>query len=82
LTAVIAGIGMNFAWASRLDPNIEDTLLAASVEGLVHEDYRVLSMLVTWLEIHGAWNNADRLTALASHHSSVQVRAFWSGVAI
>jgi hypothetical protein len=82
LTAAMAGIGMNFAGAPSLDPNIEDTLLAASVEGLVHEDFRVLSMLVTWLEVHGAWINADRLTALASHHPSVRVRAFWSGVAI
>lgn len=82
LTAAMAGIGMNFAAAPSLDPNIEDTLLAASVEGLVHDDFRVLAVLMTWLEVHVAWINADRLTALASHHPSVRVRAFWSAVAI
>ncbi len=43
---------------------------------------RVLAMLVTWLEVHVAWINVDRLTALAGHHPSVRMRAFWSAVAI
>ncbi|MDP1832890.1 MAG: hypothetical protein Q8K67_12585 [Geothrix sp.] len=80
LTAAMVGIGMNFASPPSPDPNIEDTLLAASVEGLDHEDYRVLSVLVSWLEIHAAWINADRMTTLTSRHSSDRVRAFWSAV--
>ena len=80
LTAAMVGIGMNFAASPSPNPNIEDTLLAASVEGLEHEDYRVLSVLVSWLEIHAAWINADRMTTLVSRQSSGRVRAFWSAV--
>ena len=80
LTAAMVGIGMNFAAPPSPDPNIEDTLLAASLEGLDHEDFRVLSVLMSWLEIHAAWINADRLTALASQQTSARVRAFWSAV--
>lgn len=80
LTAAMVGIGMNFAAPPAPNPNIEDTLLAASVEGLDHEDFRVLSVLVSWLDIHAAWVNADRMTTLASQPSSDRVRAFWSAV--
>jgi hypothetical protein len=81
LTAALVGIGMAFAGEGLPDPNIEDTLLAASVEGLERRDFRVLSVLMTWLGIHSAWVNADRLTALVGQHSSGRVRAFWSAVA-
>ncbi len=80
LTAAMVGIGMNFAAPPAPNPNIEDTLLAASVEGLDHEDFRVLSVLVSWLDIHAAWINADRMTTLAARHPSGRVRAFWSAV--
>ena len=80
LTAAMVGIGMNFAAPPAPNPNIEDTLLAASVEGLDHEDFRLLSVLVSWLEIHAAWINADRMTTLASQQSSDRLQAFWSAV--
>jgi len=35
----------------------EDTLLAASVEGMERDDLRVLAVLVTWLGIHHPWIN-------------------------
>ena len=77
----LVGIGMAFANESAANPNIEDTLLAASVEGMERDDLRVLAILVTWLEVHAAWINADRLTALVSQHPGERVRAFWSAVA-
>lgn len=80
LTAAMVGIGMNFAAPPAPNPNIEDTLLAASVEGLDHEDFRVLSVLVSWLDIHAAWINVDRMTTLASQPSSDRMQAFWSAV--
>jgi len=46
------------------------------------EDFRVLSILVTWLEVHSAWLNADRLTQLVLKHESIRVRLFWSAVAV
>jgi hypothetical protein len=80
LTAAMVGIGMNFAGPAAPNANIEDTLLAASVEGLDHEDYRVLSVLVTWLDSHAPLINADRMTALVARQTSTRVRAFWSAV--
>lgn len=78
LTCAMAGIGMVFAVEPAEEPNIEDTLLAASVEAMVGDDLRVLSVLVTWLAEHHAWLNADRLVRLVSDHSERRVRAFWS----
>jgi hypothetical protein len=81
LTAALVGIGINLTAAPAPDPNLEDIVLAASVEGMERGDLRVLSLLVTWLDVHAAWLNADRLTALVRAHPSPRVRAFWSAVA-
>ena len=45
LTADMVGIGMLFAARPSSEPNIEDTLVYASIEGMDGEDYRVLSIL-------------------------------------
>jgi hypothetical protein len=81
LTSQLVGIGMNFAAPPAPDPNIEDTILFASIEGMEKLDLRVLTMLTTWFGIHAAWVNADRLTTLATIQSSARVRAFWSALA-
>ena len=81
LTAAMVGIGMNFAADAAGEPNIEDTLLAASEEGMERDDLRVLAVLVTWLQIHHPWVNADRLTRAVRTHSSSRVRCFWAAVA-
>ncbi len=81
LTRAMAGIGMRFAAKPSPCPNIEDTLLAASVESMEHDDLRVLSMLVTWLQIHHARINADRLIRTISSEQSPRVRAFWAATA-
>ena len=81
LTSQLVGIGMNFAGAPAHDPNIEDSILFASIEGMEKGDLRVLAILVTWFGIHAPWVNADRLTTLARAQSSARVRAFWSAVA-
>lgn len=81
LTSQLVGIGMNFAAPPVHDPNIEDSILFASIEGMEKQDLRVLAMLVTWFGIHAPWVNADRLTTLARAQSSARVRAFWSALA-
>lgn len=81
LTSAMVGIGMNFAASAAHDPNIEDTIFAASVEVMDHDDLRTLSILVKWLEVHLQWVNADRLTRLVSSLASPRVRAFWSAIA-
>jgi hypothetical protein len=81
LTANLVGIGMLVGGEGSRDPNIEDTLVAASVEGLERDDLRVLAVLVTWFGIHAAHVNADRLTQLVALQESKRARAFWSALA-
>lgn len=81
LTRAMAGIGMRFAAKPAEEPNIEDTLLAASIEGMEHDDLRVLSVLVTWLGVHCSGIDADRLFRVVSSQGSPRVRAFWAAVA-
>lgn len=81
LTQALISIGINLAGVTpEIDSNIEDTLIAASIEGMENDDLRVLSLLVTWIEIHHSWINADRVTILAKKQST-RVKAFWSAVA-
>ncbi len=80
LTAAMVGIGMNFAAEPAVQPNIEDTLLSASVEGMEGDDLRVLAVLVTWLDVHHAWINADRLVRATQTLNSPRVRAFWAAI--
>ena len=81
LTAAMVGIGMLFAGEAALEPNIEDTALAASIEGMEGGDLRVLSVLTTWIGVHTHWLNADRLTRVVLSDASPRVRAYWSAIA-
>ena len=45
------------------------------------DDVRVLSVLVTWLGVHHARINADRLARLVTQFQSARVHAFWAAVA-
>ena len=78
LTAAMVGIGMRFASHGTDDPNIEDTLFAASVEGMERDDLRVLAVLMTWLRLHHKRVNADRLFRLVNSSEAPRVRAFWA----
>jgi hypothetical protein len=81
LTADLVGIGLLVGGEGSRDPNIEDTLLFASVEGMERDDLRVLAVLVTWFGVHAAHVNAARLTRLVALQASKRVRAFWSALA-
>lgn len=82
LTADLVGIGFLFAANSSLEePNIEDTLVAASLEGLSRPDYRVLSLLVDWVGIHFERVNVERLTKMVSLQKDKRVKAFWAAIA-
>lgn len=81
LTSRMVGIGMLFGARAAKDPNIEDTIFAASIEAMDHDDLRVLSLLVAWFDLHSARVNADRLTKLVEPNSSVRVRALWTALA-
>ncbi len=81
LTADLVGIGILVGGKGSPEPKIEDTLLFASVQGMEHDDLRVLAILVTWFGVHSGRVNADRLTRLAGLQESKRVRAFWSALA-
>lgn len=81
LTADMVGIGMLVGGEGSRDPNIEDTLLFASVEGMERGDLRVLAVLGTWFGVHSGRVNADRLTRLVAIQESKRVLAFWSALA-
>ncbi len=74
LTADLVGIGMLVGGEASRDSNIEDTLIAASFEGLEHDDLRVLAILVTWFGVHSGRVNADRLTRIVALQESKRVR--------
>ena len=82
LTAQMVGIGMNFAAAGAADADIEETLVHSSALGMDGGDFRVLSVLTSWLGVHHAHVNVDRLVRLVAAHDSIRVRAYWSGVAM
>jgi hypothetical protein len=81
LTARMVGIGMNFAAEPRSDADIESTLLHASELGMLEGDLRVLSLLTTWIGVHHARVNADRIVRLVGAHAAERVRGYWSAVA-
>ncbi len=81
LTGQMVGLGMNFAAPAIEDANIEDTIVFASELGMIDNDLRVLGVLVTWIEVHHAYINVDRLVRVVPRHASSRVRAFWAAVA-
>jgi hypothetical protein len=81
LTFYMTGIGVNFAAFSFPEPNIEDTLLFASIEGMEKNDVPVLAVLVTWFGVHAPWVKADRLAKLIIAQKSPRIRALWAALA-
>ena len=81
LTSYMTASGMNFAATSFPEPNIEDTLLFASIEGLEEDNLRGLAVLVTGFEVHAPWVNADRLAKLMVAQKSPRLRALWAALA-
>ncbi len=81
LSGALAGIGFSLAAEPDAGANIEDTLLAASIAGMEHDNLRVLAHLVTWLGTHHARINADRLIRVVKAHQSPRVSSFWAAVA-
>ena len=75
------GIGMLVGGVASPTPDLEATLVRASIEGMERGDLRVLAVLVTWFGVHAAHVNADRLTRHVALQASKRVRAFWSALA-
>lgn len=82
----LVGIGLKFAASSvssidpKQSPNIEDALIGAAIEGVEREDYRVLSLLTDWFEVHGEWVNVDRLVRAVRLLNSNRVKAYFAAI--
>lgn len=82
LTSNFIGIGFRLNGTPNWNANIEDTLIAASIEG-VAGDGRVLSLLVDWMGVHYTRVNADRLVQMVLQLNKKQPKLFsifWAAV--
>ncbi len=82
LTRDLAGIGLNFAIEGNPSAPVEESLVYASEAGMDTHDLRVLAILTTWVEVHFAQINADRLVRCVSEPLSERVRAYWAAIAM
>jgi hypothetical protein len=80
LNKALIGIGMCFAGKGQRNPNIENTLIAASIAAMEDSDYRLLSVLTYWIGIHFPWINADRLYRILKTIESGKVICYWSAI--
>jgi len=80
LTRALAGIGMRFACKPIKNLPIEDLLFAASAEAISSSDWRLLSVLTTWLDVHNHWVNADRLYRAIKSSGTDLVYPYWAAV--
>jgi hypothetical protein len=77
----MVGIGILVGGIASQAPDLEATLVRASIVGMERGDLRALAVLVTWFGTHAGRVNADRLTRLVALQVSKRVRAFWSALA-
>lgn len=77
----MVGIGMLVGGVASPAPDLEATLVRASIERMERGDLRVLAVLVTWFGVHAARVNTDRLTRFVGLQGSKRVRALWSALA-
>jgi len=77
----LRAIGINLSSTDiSVDPNIEDALVAGSIEAINRNSGRIASLLVDWITLHHSQINADRLTLLISVLPETEfkwVRIFW-----
>jgi len=67
-----------------IDANIEDTLLAASIEGINQNDGRVMALLIDWIDAHYERINVARLTDVLFKLTNNEMRfvaIFWTAIA-
>ncbi len=80
LTGDLNGIGFRFSGSINSNPLIEDTLMAASIEGIIGRDGRVMSLLTDWISIHFRRINVDRLFTIIKSLESLEyeaVKIYW-----
>lgn len=80
LTSAMAAIGIKIGSEKNFkNVNIEDTLIAGAIEG-INGDYRVLSLITNWIEVHYERINVDRLYKAVKIISDIKVRCYFSSL--
>jgi hypothetical protein len=83
LDAALRGIGIRVGLVTRsAEPADIETTLAAAVEHALPRDYRLLGLIVAWLNAHHARVNVPRLGRLVTRNdvAGVLERAFWAAI--
>lgn len=80
LTGKLIGIGFKIGGNRENNPNIEDTIIAAAIDGM-KGDYRILSLLTDWLTIHAEIINTDRLYRALKEYDDERVNAYFASMA-
>lgn len=81
LSGKLIGLGFKIGGIKEDNPNIEDTIVAAAIDGM-NGDYRTLSLLTDWLFIHSGIINIDRLFKALNELDDRRVSAYFSSIGI
>ncbi len=79
LTTKLNGIGFKLGGNTEKNPNIEDALIAAALEGM-SGDFRVLALLTDWFSLHFERVNIDRLIRALKLVRDRRAKVYFSAV--
>jgi hypothetical protein len=79
LTGKLIGIGFKIGGIKEENPNIEDTIIAAAIEGMTG-DFRTLSLLTDWLLVHAEILNVERLYKALKNLNNQRVNAYFASI--
>jgi len=80
IPSMLAGIGCNLNAFPIVNADIEYTLYKASQEALEHLDFRTLSLIVQWIDVHESIVNVPRLKRLL-RTSTTETQRLWRAIA-
>ena len=80
VASLLSGIGCALGVEPARHADIEYTLFLASEESLTQLDFRILGLVVQWIDIHDAHLNHPRLLRFVKSASKITQR-FWKAVA-
>ena len=80
ITSLLSGIGCSLGAESYKNADIEYTLFLASEESLKQLDFRILGLIVQWVDIHDSYLNHPRLLRFIKTAASITQR-FWRAIA-
>ena len=80
IPSMLAGIGCNLNAFPVVNADIEYTLYKSSQEALEHLDFRTLSLIVHWIDVHESIVNVPRLKRLLQK-STIETQRLWRAIA-